>query len=1097
MKELKKLIKSRMKNKVRFNNKTLIIFLITGMLSFAQTTPTKPKDGDGNVKQGDGVEISSTAVGVTLLGSKSKATQNYIGIFGYGSEVKSVLGNAMGYGVKIGETSSSAYALGTQASIKDGAEKAYALGYQASIGAGSKSSYAIGDEAKVGDSSLYSYAIGTDAKVSDNVSYSYAIGNFTTVYASETVALGSGIHAKQENSVFLGYNSSGYTPSGANTKGMDQTYGNENVDDVELKNFAGTTKGIVTIGAQGMERRIQNVSSGLIGKTSTDAVNGSQLYSVTVALNDKIKKLIENGLKFAGNSGSTSTVKLGETLTIKGGNTSSEVDDKNVKTEITGKTLSIKFASSPEFKQVTAGEGTNKVVIGDSGIKLGNLVYISDSGLNANSKKIINVADGDISSSSKDAVNGSQLDSVKTELNGKISKNEKDIKELKDNIDGNNSQMEENKRTIAENRAKMENNTQKIKKNEQKIGENNKNIEQNKNDIAGNKTKIEVNEKNINTNKEDIVTNRNEMDKNRVSIATNMKDIRQNKDQIEKNKQAIAENTNKITKNTEDIAKNTEDIKANKDNIAKNTKSIEDNKANIEKNTKAIDENKAKIEANKNQIDKNKQDIKNNKEKIDKNEQEIEKNRNSIDGNKKEIAVNKENIKTNTDSIEKNRGEIDKNKTSIANNMTKIAENNAKIVNNTAKINTNEAKIKNIEEEIANKGSVKSQTLTLSGNDERLFGGADLTIELKDDSIDEKHLNEKLRNKINNAATKEELKKVSDKVTENTKLIEKNTKDIKELSDKAVKYDDNTKNKITLGGNGHTAVTITNLADGKEKNDAVNYGQLKDIINGDIKAGEEKGVTGDKIYKEFEKVRNETKTISKQLSGGIATTMAMASIPQVGDNKLFSIGAGAAYYNKQGGFALGISGTEPSNTFIYKLSAGIDTQKTFGVSAGFNLNFVDTNKSIKSGIYLNGTGGKEILNQLAQKDKEIKDLRKDVDELKQMIMKAYTQPITYTVTGFILDKSRLTKEQEQDILNISKEIKSRGNISSIEIIGYADTRGEYKYNLELGLRRAMVVLSVLKKHGINVKAKIASSGSSHIVDHGISSKNRRVDIIVK
>ena len=54
---------------------------------------------------------------------------------------------------------------------------------------------------------------------------------------------------------------------------------------------------------------------------------------------------------------------------------------------------------------VTAG----KTSISDEGVKVNGKTYVSDNGLNANDQKITNVADGDISATSKDAVNGSQL----------------------------------------------------------------------------------------------------------------------------------------------------------------------------------------------------------------------------------------------------------------------------------------------------------------------------------------------------------------------------------------------------------------------------------------------------------------------------------------------------------------------------------------------------------------------------------------------------------------------------------------------------------------------------------------------------------------
>ena len=61
---------------------------------------------------------------------------------------------------------------------------------------------------------------------------------------------------------------------------------------------------------------------------------------------------------------------------------------------------------------VTAG----KTSISDEGVKVGDKTYISDKGLNANDQKVTNVAAGEISATSKDAVNGSQLYATNQEV---------------------------------------------------------------------------------------------------------------------------------------------------------------------------------------------------------------------------------------------------------------------------------------------------------------------------------------------------------------------------------------------------------------------------------------------------------------------------------------------------------------------------------------------------------------------------------------------------------------------------------------------------------------------------------------------------------
>lgn len=61
---------------------------------------------------------------------------------------------------------------------------------------------------------------------------------------------------------------------------------------------------------------------------------------------------------------------------------------------------------------VTAG----KTSISDEGVKVGDKTYISDKGLNANDQKVTNVAAGELSATSKDAVNGSQLYATNQEV---------------------------------------------------------------------------------------------------------------------------------------------------------------------------------------------------------------------------------------------------------------------------------------------------------------------------------------------------------------------------------------------------------------------------------------------------------------------------------------------------------------------------------------------------------------------------------------------------------------------------------------------------------------------------------------------------------
>ena len=155
------------------------------------------------------------------------------------------------------------------------------------------------------------------------------VGNQNTVDAttqnadlSNTQILGSHVTATLGNSVYLGSNSA-YVVSGATTKGMD-VYDSDGT----YQYAGGTPAGIVTVGSAGKERRIQNVAAGLVSAKSTDAVNGSQLYTMT------------RPLRFAGDNSTIGTTSgsdvnvlhrgSDQAMSLLGGADSNNLSDKNI-----------------------------------------------------------------------------------------------------------------------------------------------------------------------------------------------------------------------------------------------------------------------------------------------------------------------------------------------------------------------------------------------------------------------------------------------------------------------------------------------------------------------------------------------------------------------------------------------------------------------------------------------------------------------------------------------------------------------------------------------------------------------------------------------
>ena len=149
------------------------------------------------------------------------------------------------------------------------------------------------------------------------------------------------------------------TTAGLQTLNTDTTY-----DDGTSYTYAGSTPaGAITVGSAGSERRIQNVAAGLVSATSTDAVNGSQLYALT------------RQLRFGGDNSSFGTTTAddknvvargsNETLNIIGGEKdATKLTDNNigVMADSTNNSLSVKLASDLK-KLNTASLGTGS---GDS-----------------------------------------------------------------------------------------------------------------------------------------------------------------------------------------------------------------------------------------------------------------------------------------------------------------------------------------------------------------------------------------------------------------------------------------------------------------------------------------------------------------------------------------------------------------------------------------------------------------------------------------------------------------------------------------------------------------------------------------------------------
>ncbi|VWL84991.1 outer membrane protein A [Oceanivirga miroungae] len=267
-------------------------------------------------------------------------------------------------------------------------------------------------------------------------------------------------------------------------------------------------------------------------------------------------------------------------------------------------------------------------------------------------------------------------------------------------------------------------------------------------------------------------------------------------------------------------------------------------------------------------------------------------------------------------------------------------------------------------------------------------------------------------------------------------------------------------------------------------------------------------VTDTKVKEALENISSggsNSKSIENN-KAGIANAMAVANIPQVSADKLLSIGVGAGYYNKQGAIAVGISGQDRGKNVVFKVSSGVDFKGNFSVGAGINYSFMENKKEVNN---INPDLRKTIEKQDEKTKKAIEEAlakqeKRHRKEMQQLIYQFKNGDINnynpgyeiYSVLGFRFDKFNLTNELVMQL----NSILSKANISSdskIEVIGFTDLNGSDKYNLKLGLNRAMSVKKYLISMGVPSDIiEIKSRGINEI--NGLESvKLRRVDIIIK
>ena len=379
----------------------------------------------------------STAIGVNSLTKGVAST-------GIGVMARSWGKNSLAVGSQVGAYGDKAISIGDTNTVgfdmTDGATsgtKSAALGVENKVYG--SNSYAIGDGNTIGSATITETTETNGDKIkkvtagtvkgntagafgnkntitTDNA---YAVGNNSIASADGAMIVGSSASVTGKNGVALGNNT-----KVANENAVAIGNGSETAAAVATQsatinrvahNFAGVNPtSTVSVGKAGVERTITNVAAGRISATSTDAINGSQLYAVTTEVDKGV--VYAGDVKAAAAPDNKFTQKLGSQTNIVGGVTDeSKLSDNNIGVVSNGTdTLNVKLAKDLNVESVTTGT----TVINNNGLTVGGKSFITPNGINANNAPITNVADGNVAPNSKDAVNGGQLNEVK-ELAGK------------------------------------------------------------------------------------------------------------------------------------------------------------------------------------------------------------------------------------------------------------------------------------------------------------------------------------------------------------------------------------------------------------------------------------------------------------------------------------------------------------------------------------------------------------------------------------------------------------------------------------------------------------------------------------------------------
>ncbi|MZW89706.1 adhesin [Escherichia coli] len=436
-------------------------------------TPAGHNNGTGWIAIGTDAEASThttTNGAATAVGYYSKALGMWSTALGAYSESN---GNAsLALGVKAQSNGDRSISMGASSSASINAGYSIAMGVFAFTDA--EYAVALGNESKA--LGKYSLALGNASQASGESSI--ALGNTSEASEQNAIALGQGSIASKVNSIALGSNSSsagenaialgeGSAAGGSNSLAFgsqSRASGNDSValgvgataaTDNSVAIGAGSTtdaSNTVSVGNSTTKRKIVNMAAGAISNTSTDAINGSQLYTIS----DSVAKRLGGGAT-VGSDGTVTALsyalKSGTYNNV--GDALSGIDNNTLQWNRTAGAFTAAHGSNTTSKITNVAKGTVSATSTDvvNGSQLYDLqqdallwngtAFSAAHGTDVTSK-ITKVTAGDLSDTSTDAVNGSQLKATKddvaanttniTNLTGEVAGNTTSITNLTDTV---------------------------------------------------------------------------------------------------------------------------------------------------------------------------------------------------------------------------------------------------------------------------------------------------------------------------------------------------------------------------------------------------------------------------------------------------------------------------------------------------------------------------------------------------------------------------------------------------------------------------------------------------------------------------------------